>query len=66
VKDLLKKYDNEFKKPLKKMLIEYYRLKHNPEIRMEGEVLELLGFKPCAFCHDDVFFVENSNNDLPF
>jgi len=66
VKDLLKKYDTEFKKPLKKMLIEYYRLKHNPEIRMEGDILEQLGFKPCAFCHDVVFYVENDNNDLPF
>lgn len=52
IKELLRVYDNEFKKPLKKMLIEYYRLKHNPEIKMEGEILEQLGFRPCGDCYN--------------
>jgi len=51
VKELLCKYDKEYKTPLKTMLIEYYRLKFNPDIEMEGEILEKLGFKPCQQCY---------------
>ncbi|TCC99974.1 hypothetical protein [Pedobacter psychroterrae] len=32
------------------MLITYYRLKFNPDIKMEGRFLETLGFKPCGHC----------------
>jgi len=78
IKQLLKYYDEEFKKPLKKYLIEYYRLKFNPEIKMEGYLLERLGFNPCGLCHDDNYEPENDSegpseikniydkNDLPF
>lgn len=52
LKSFLKEYDNEYKKPLKYLLINYYRIKHNPEIKMEGFLLEKLGFKPCAHCHE--------------
>jgi len=51
VKALLKFYDVTFKKPLKRDLLEYYRLKLNPEIKMEGYLLERLGFRPCSKCH---------------
>lgn len=51
VKALLKYYDNTFKKPLKRNLMEYYRLKLNPDIQMEGYLLERLGFRSCAKCH---------------
>ena len=51
IKTFLKEYDKTFKKPLKKMLIEYYRLKHNPDIQMEGYLLEGLGFKTCGHCY---------------
>lgn len=50
VKELLKYYNKQFKKPLKRDLVEYYRLKLNPDIRMEGYFLENLGFKPCGCC----------------
>jgi len=74
VKALLRLYDDEYKKPLKKLLIESYRLKHNPEIRMEGEILEQLGFKPCGHCYDEEFKEETTDifapkeplEDLPF
>lgn len=59
IKTLLKHYDIEFKKPLKGMLIEYYRLKHNPNISFEGSILEKLGFKECGHCHN-----EEINNNL--
>lgn len=48
----LKEYDEKFKKPLKKLLIEYYRLKLNPEIKMDGVYLDKLGFKPCSDCFE--------------
>jgi hypothetical protein len=48
----LKEYDEKFKKRLKKLLIEYYRLKLNPEIKMDGLFLDKLGFKPCCDCYD--------------
>ena len=51
VKDLLSDYYLTFKRPLKADLIEYYRLKLNPEIIMEGLLLERLGFKACGHCH---------------
>lgn len=51
IKALLEEYDYEFKRPLKRMLIEYYRLKHNPNMDLEGFILEKLGFKECGYCH---------------
>ena len=51
IKELLRQYDEEFKKPLKRMLIEYYRLKYNPDINFDGFILEKLGFKECGHCH---------------
>lgn len=72
IRDLLKDYDNRFKRPIKKMLIEYYRLKHNPDIKMEGEILEQLGFKPCGHCFNEAISIDieellkqnNSENNL--
>jgi hypothetical protein len=51
VKALLKYYDETFKRPLKRDLLEYYRLKLNPDIQMEGYLLERLGFRACSKCH---------------
>lgn len=51
IKELLKEYDNTIKQPLIPKLMEYYRLKFNPEIEMEGYLLERLGFYPCRHCH---------------
>ena len=50
VKEFLIDYDEKFKKPLKEMLIQYYRVKYNPDIEMEGKLLEQLGFKLCGAC----------------
>ncbi|MBS9525848.1 hypothetical protein KI659_17640 [Litoribacter alkaliphilus] len=65
VKELLKYYDENFKKLLKKLLIEYYRIKFNPEIKMEGYLLDRLGFNPCGHCHDEDYKPGNDDN-LPF
>ena len=64
IKNLLNKYDIEFKKPLKRMLIEYYRLKFNPKIKMQGEILEQLGFKSCSYCYDETPINQNIETDF--
>lgn len=66
VKQLLKAYDTEFKRPLKKYLIEYYRLKLNPEIKMEGYLLEKIGFNPCGHCHHKDYVPAPKEDDLNF
>lgn len=55
VREILKVYNESYKKPLKSNLIEYYRLKFNPEIKMEGYFLENLGFKSCGHCYRDEY-----------
>ncbi|MGB3606952.1 hypothetical protein [Psychroserpens sp.] len=58
IKKFLKQYDVHFKKPIKELLIEYYRVLHNPDLKFEGNLLEQLGFKSCKSCIE-----ENSNNN---
>jgi len=53
IKDFLKDYDNRFKKPLKPLLVEYYRLTLNPEIELDGYLLDKLNFKPCSKCYEN-------------
>lgn len=53
VKALLKDYDKRFKRPLMTLLIEYYRLTLNPDIKLEGTLLDQLGFKRCQHCFND-------------
>lgn len=50
IKLFLKQYDTHFKKPVKELLKQYYKVKYNPELKFEGELLEQLGFKPCKAC----------------
>lgn len=53
IKKFLKQYDVHFKRPIKDLLIEYYRVLHNPDLKFEGNLLEQLGFRPCGACHND-------------
>jgi len=53
IKNFLKQYDIHFKRPTKDLLIEYYRVLHNPDLKFEGYLLEQLGFQPCGACHND-------------
>lgn len=48
--ELLIEYDTLIKRPLINRLIEYYRIKLNPNLEMKGKLLEVLGFKPCFRC----------------
>jgi len=50
VKVLLREYDNEFKKPLKDLLIKYYMLKFNPDIEIKKSLLDSIGFRQCSHC----------------
>ena len=60
LKIFLKEYDQKYKWPLKIYLKEYYRLKYNPELEMEGILLDKLNFKLCMHCteHSDRPIVE--------
>jgi hypothetical protein len=50
LKSFLRSYDQTFKRPVKERLVEYYRIKFNPEMQFEGELLEKLGFRHCSHC----------------
>ena len=54
IKEFLKKYDQKFKVPLRKLLINYYRARFNQNLKFEGYLLEQLGFLPCLTCYSDV------------
>lgn len=58
LKEFLLKYDQSFKKPLKRLLLEYYRVKYNPELSFQGKLLEQLNFRPCFSCSE----TDNGNN----
>lgn len=50
VKKTLKEFHLRFKLPTKKALIEYYRIKLNPDLQFAENFLEALGFKKCQTC----------------
>ena len=50
VKTFLRGYNEQFKKPLKKLLTSYFRVKYNPELRFNGFLMGQLGIKPCKHC----------------
>ncbi|MCP9754800.1 hypothetical protein EGI26_06445 [Lacihabitans sp. CCS-44] len=52
LKEFLMKYDLSYKKPLKRLLLEYYRVKYNPELSFQGKLLEQLNFRPCSSCSE--------------
>lgn len=49
IKAILKEYDEKFKVPLKILLKNYFRIKNNPELKIESNILDGLGFVPCGF-----------------
>lgn len=51
VKTFLKDYDVQFKKPLRVNLIMYYRMRYNPDLSFDGQLLDQVGFRPCRQCH---------------
>lgn len=47
---ILMYYDENFKTPIYNMLFDYYRVKLNPELSMDGLLLKKLGFRECLEC----------------
>lgn len=56
LKDFLLDYENRFKKPVKELLIEYYRVKYNPDLSFEGTILKQLNFRECSLCNGTANF----------
>lgn len=50
LKSFLLEYDSKFKRPIFELLIQYYRVKYNPELSFDGQLLERLNFNPCLVC----------------
>lgn len=50
---------------IKNLLVEYYRLKLNPEIKMQGYLLENLGFAQCRHCSKErtIYYVKVEEED---
>jgi hypothetical protein len=51
LRTFLYNYDIKFKKPIIKLLKQYYRVKYNPDLTFDGMLLEKLNFRPCMNCH---------------
>lgn len=51
LKKFLMQYDIHFKRPLVQLLLEYYRVKLNPELKFEDGLLDQLGFTKCSKCY---------------
>jgi hypothetical protein len=52
IRDFLKEYHNKFKHPIKSLLVEYYRIKLNPELQFTESLLDALGFRKCSNCYE--------------
>lgn len=50
ISEVLKNFEIEYKRPLVSLLKEYYRLKYNPNLVFEANILLGLGFRQCKVC----------------
>jgi hypothetical protein len=53
VKEVLRQFEMEIKKPLKPLLVAYYRITLNPDLNLHENVLKQLGFEPCGHCYEE-------------
>jgi hypothetical protein len=66
VKHFLKDYHRKYKLPIRKLLIEYYRIKFNPDLKFAENYMEVIGFKKCECCkrtEENRYFLNLSEND---
>lgn len=66
VKHFLKDYHRKYKLPIRKLLIEYYRIKFNLNLKFAQNYMEVLGFKKCECCkrtEENRYFLNLSEND---
>jgi hypothetical protein len=52
LKSFLNEYERDFKKPFKDLLLQYYMVMYNPDLKFDGLLLEQLGFKICNNCSE--------------
>lgn len=50
ISEALKTFELEYKRPLISLLKEYYRIKYNPNLVFEENILSGLGFRQCKVC----------------
>ena len=62
--NVLEKFDINFKEPIIQQLREYYRVKYNPEMKFEGELLSQLGYKLCKQCEKE-YYKDYNEKSLP-
>ena len=58
----MKDYHNNYKLPIRNLLIEYYRIKLNPELMFSETLLDALGFRKCSSCYHARVNVDITNN----
>ena len=52
ISEVLKTFELEYKRPLINLLKEYYRIKYNPNLVFEENILIGLGFRQCKVCQE--------------
>ena len=60
IKLVLKEYNEKYKAPLKILLKNYFRIKNNPDLKMESNILDELGFVQCGYsdCFESMSLTE--------
>lgn len=56
ITSVLEEFNDRFKKPLENLLRNYFRIKNNPELKMDSTILDELGFVPCGNCYHHLNF----------
>lgn len=69
IKSIVGEYHDKFKKPINSLLIEWYKMKFNPDLDFENKLLDQLGFHKCKNCYNENYLSPSEstyNDDLPF
>lgn len=53
--EVLNEFNEKFKKPYKRYVVDFFRLFKNPELEFENNILDKLGFIPCKKCNNKRF-----------
>jgi hypothetical protein len=54
IREVLLKLEIEIKEPLRRLLVNWYRAKQNPELNFDIKILDQLGFKSCPVCSSKI------------
>ena len=54
IREVLLKLEMEIKNPLRRLLVNWYRAKQNPELNFDAKILDQLGFKSCPVCSSKI------------